>query len=81
MLVLLDEVEKAGANWAQATTYQRYERRRRPDNLLMQSGMDLFYTVFSNTLPPLQLLRNVGLRLADKAGPVKKQVLKYAMGI
>lgn len=47
----------------------------------MQSGMDLFYTVFSNTLPPLQLLRNVGLRLADKAGPIKKQVLKYAMGI
>ncbi|HIF9371304.1 TPA: 2-octaprenyl-3-methyl-6-methoxy-1,4-benzoquinol hydroxylase [Photobacterium damselae] len=81
VLVLLDEVEKAGANWAQATTYQRYERRRRPDNLLMQSGMDLFYTVFSNTLPPLQLLRNVGLRLADKAGPIKKQVLKYAMGI
>lgn len=81
VLVLLEEVEKAGANWAQATTYQRYERRRRPDNLLMQSGMDLFYTVFSNTLPPLQLLRNVGLRLADKAGPIKKQVLKYAMGI
>ncbi|MEF1219127.1 FAD-dependent monooxygenase, partial [Photobacterium damselae] len=81
VLALLDEVEMAGENWAQATTYQRYERRRRPDNLLMQSGMDLFYTVFSNTLPPLQLLRNVGLRLADKAGPVKKQLLKYAMGI
>lgn len=27
---------------------QRYQSRRRVDNLLMQSGMDLFYAGFSN---------------------------------
>ncbi|WP_087019375.1 2-octaprenyl-3-methyl-6-methoxy-1,4-benzoquinol hydroxylase [Thaumasiovibrio subtropicus] len=60
---------------------QQYECRRRADNSLMQSTMDLFYGVFSNDLPPLKLLRNAGLALAEKAGPVKAQALKYAMGL
>lgn len=28
----------------------KYERARRPDNLLMQTGMDVFYKGFSNDL-------------------------------
>ncbi|KOO11544.1 2-octaprenyl-3-methyl-6-methoxy-1,4-benzoquinol hydroxylase, partial [Vibrio xuii] len=30
---------------------EQYERKRRPDKLLMQSGMDFFYKGFSNNLP------------------------------
>jgi len=63
---------KAGADWHQLALAERYERRRRPDNLLMQSGMDLFYGVFSNEIGPLKLARNLALNLADKAGPLKE---------
>lgn len=72
---------KAGTAWHDITLASRYERRRRPDNLLMQSGMDLFYGVFSNDIGPLRLTRNLALTLADKAGPLKEMALRYALGL
>lgn len=74
-------LEKAGADWHDIALAARYERRRRPDNLLMQSGMDLFYGVFSNEIGPLKLARNLALNLADKAGPLKEMALRYALGL
>lgn len=60
---------------------QSYESLRRKDNLLMQTGMDVFYQAFSNDILPLKLARNLGLRLAEHSGGVKNQVLKYALGL
>lgn len=77
--VFLEEVEKNGVESDKAPV--RYENRRRTDNLLMQTSMDVFYTLFSNTLPPVKLLRNIGLRAAESAGPLKIQALKYALGL
>jgi len=76
-----DLLQGAGADWHQLALAERYERRRRPDNLLMQSGMDLFYGVFSNEIAPLKLARNLALNLADKAGPLKEMALRYALGL
>lgn len=59
----------------------RYERKRRPDNLLMMSAMDVIYKAFSTDALPVRQLRRCGLRLAQHAGPVKKQVTRYAMGL
>lgn len=61
--------------------FERYQRQRRGDNLLMQSGMDLFYAAFSNDHTPLKWVRNAALKLAENAGPVKQQVLRYALGL
>ncbi|PSV24213.1 MULTISPECIES: 2-octaprenyl-3-methyl-6-methoxy-1,4-benzoquinol hydroxylase [unclassified Photobacterium] len=79
--VLLQEIEAAGEHWAESSVLDKYQRRRRPDNLIMQTGMDFFYVTFSNNITPLKFIRNAGLRLADGAGGIKKQVLKYAMGL
>lgn len=76
-----DLLQGAGADWHQLALAERYERRRRPDNLLMQSGMDLFYGVFSNEIGPLKLARNLALNLAEKAGPLKEMALRYALGL
>ncbi|MGL6556446.1 FAD-dependent monooxygenase [Aeromonas dhakensis] len=76
-----DLLQSAGAEWHKPELATRYERRRRPDNLLMQSGMDLFYGVFSNEIGPLKLARNLALNLADKAGPLKEMALRYALGL
>ncbi len=59
----------------------KYERARRTDNLLMQTGMDFFYKSFSNDLGPLKFARNAALKLAENSGPIKSQVLKYALGM
>lgn len=62
-------------------SFRQYERKRRPDNLLMQTGMDFFYKTFSNDIAPLKFARNAVLKLAEQAGPVKEQVLRYALGL
>lgn len=59
----------------------RYQRRRRVDNLLMQSSMDLFYIAFSNNLPPARALRNMALMAAQRAGWLKSKVLQHALGL
>ncbi|WP_165310591.1 2-octaprenyl-3-methyl-6-methoxy-1,4-benzoquinol hydroxylase [Vibrio ziniensis] len=61
--------------------FRRYECKRRPDNLLMQAGMDFFYKTFSNDITPLKFVRNAALKLAEQAGPAKDQVLRYALGL
>ncbi|MGF1901940.1 2-octaprenyl-3-methyl-6-methoxy-1,4-benzoquinol hydroxylase [Aliivibrio sifiae] len=77
--VLLEEIESKGLEVDKALRI--YESRRKADNLAMQSSMDLFYTLFSNSLPAVKFLRNVGLKLADSSGALKTQALKYALGL
>ena len=60
---------------------QDYERQRKPQNLLMTATVDAFYYAFSNDLAPLKALRRLGLSIADKAGPLKRRVLKHALGL
>ncbi|WP_269520636.1 FAD-dependent monooxygenase [Alteromonas sp. BMJM2] len=58
-----------------------YEKPRKRDNLLMMSAMDGFYTLFSNDIAPIKWIRNQLLSVAERAGPIKKEVLKYAIGM
>lgn len=58
-----------------------YEQPRRRDNLMMMSAMDCIYATFSNNSTPLKWVRNSVLGLAQRAGPLKQHVLKYAMGL
>lgn len=77
--VLLDTIADKGLDSEAA--FIAYEKQRRKDNLLMQTGMDFFYTTFSNNIAPLKVLRNVALKAAEHSGEIKKQVLKYALGL
>lgn len=81
LLDVLANARSVGEDWASLPVLERYQSRRRVDNLLMQSGMDLFYAGFSNDLGPLRVLRNVGLMAAQRAGVLKRQALKYALGL
>lgn len=60
---------------------KKYEEKRRRDNLTMMSAMDLLYSLFSNNSMAFTLLRNLGLKLANNAGPIKNNAMKYAMGL
>lgn len=66
--------------WWNSQVLAKYQRSRYRDNQLMMSTMDLFYASFSNDILPLKLLRNGALKLANIDSPIKKQVLRYAMG-
>lgn len=82
--LLLALIKQALANEQPLTSekmWQQYQRQRKSDNLLMQTGMDIFYKGFKQDLLPLKLLRNTALLAVDKITLVKKQVLRYALGL
>ena len=60
---------------------KRYETKRRPDNLMMQTGMDAIYMTFSNATGPAKLIRNLGVFAAHRMPFFKKKALAYACGI
>ncbi|MEZ9820056.1 FAD-dependent oxidoreductase [Shewanella sp. 10N.286.45.A1] len=66
--------------WWNSEVLKQYQGCRYRDNQLMMSAMDMFYASFSNDILPLKLLRNSALKLANIDSPIKKYVLKYAMG-
>lgn len=61
-------------------TLRRYERSRRGDNLLMLEAMGAFKQLFSNNTPGLRELRNLGLKLTDRAAPIKHFFMAKALG-
>lgn len=81
LLDVIINARSCGEAWATGPVLKRFERRRQIDNFVMQSGMDLFYAGFSNDLPPVRMLRNLGLMAAQRAGVLKRQALKYALGL
>jgi 2-octaprenylphenol hydroxylase len=78
--VILDAVA-TGRDMGSLKVLRRYERWRKGENLLMLGIMDGFKRVFGSTLPPVRLLRNLGLNLTDVATPVKNLITRRAMGL
>ncbi|MFB2684537.1 FAD-dependent monooxygenase [Shewanella mangrovisoli] len=67
--------------WWSTEVLNAYQAKRYRDNQLMTTTMDVFYAGFSNDILPLKLLRNGALKLANINSPIKRAVLKYAMGL
>ncbi len=61
-------------------TLRRYERARKGENLAMQAAMDGLKRLFGNEIPPVKLARNLGLDLADRLSPLKRLLVRNAMG-
>lgn len=77
---LLDIIRNIGINNASELITQ-FESARRSENLLMMTTMDALYKTFSTPLLPVKAFRNIALRVANNAGPLKAKALKYAMGL
>ncbi|WP_241609322.1 3-demethoxyubiquinol 3-hydroxylase [Rosenbergiella australiborealis] len=81
LIDILVSARQKAAPWWQLDTLKRYQRKRYTDNLLMQTGMDLFYFAFSNQHPPVEIIRNIGLMAAQRGGWLKRKALSYALGL
>ena len=77
----LKEAKRAGADLADPKWLNLYEQQRRPANRRMMLTMDVFYHLFSNRIPPVHLLRNLGLGAARALPFARNRVARYAMGI
>ena len=58
-----------------------YERWRRGGNLAMLAVTDAFKRGFGSDDRVIRQLRNIGLTLADRLTPVKRQIMQRAMGL
>ncbi|MNT64994.1 2-octaprenyl-3-methyl-6-methoxy-1,4-benzoquinol hydroxylase [compost metagenome] len=78
---LLHEAFRLGQDPAAPALLQRYQRQRMLPNHAMQRLMDAFCYGFGNSTPPLRLLRNLALKLANRPGRLKQEVVRYALGL
>ncbi len=82
--VLAEELLRAaerGESLGSVEVLRRYQRRRKGENLAMMAAMDGFKRLFEQPALPLRWLRNAGLRGVDRAGPLKHQLMRQAMGL
>jgi 2-octaprenylphenol hydroxylase len=59
---------------------RRYERSRREDLLAMEAVTDGLHALFGNRTSAAKRLRNGGLRLTNRMTPLKRWLVKRAMG-
>ncbi|WP_075182261.1 FAD-dependent 2-octaprenylphenol hydroxylase [Pantoea sp. 1.19] len=82
--MLIGEIRRLhqqGKDIGQHLSLRRYERSRKQSAALMLAGMQGFRTLFAGDNPAKKLLRDVGLRLADRLPGVKPRLLEQAMGL
>jgi 2-octaprenylphenol hydroxylase len=75
---ILIEAHEKGRSLGQLSTLQKYERKRRADNQLMQLSMDMFNHLFSNDMIPLSWLRQQGLTQVNKHTWLKNRLMAQA---
>jgi 2-octaprenyl-6-methoxyphenol hydroxylase len=78
---LVVDARRLGLDIASPEMLRRYERRRRFDNLALAAVTDGLNRLFSNDVPPVRLARDLGLALVDRLPPVKRLLMRHAMGV
>ena len=77
----LVDAHRLGLDIGSLAVLEGYARWRRFDNLMMVLVTDGLTRLFSNDLPPVRLLRDIGFFLFNKATPLKRVAMRHAMGI
>jgi 2-octaprenyl-6-methoxyphenol hydroxylase len=78
---LLVDAARLGLDLGGAGLLARYERWRRVDNLTLTAVTDGLNRLFSNAIPPVRLLRDLGLAAVDRAPRTKRFLMRHAMGL
>lgn len=60
---------------------ERYQRWRRFDTVALLAVTDGLNRLFSNSLPPVRLARDLGLGAVNRLAPVKRFLMRHAMGM
>lgn len=78
---VLGEALAAGEDVGEHALLRRYERWRKAENLPAMALMDGLQKLFGSELPLLAWARRTGLGLVDRAEPVKRGLIRRAMGV
>jgi len=78
---LVIDARRLGLDIGDDTVLRRYQLWRRFDVLALAAVTDGLNRLFSNSLPPLQLARDVGLAAVHRLPPIKRLLMRDAMGL
>ena len=78
---VLVEAKRRGRDLGGAEVLADYQRWRRFDNSLLMVVTDGLNRLFSNDLAPLRLVRDLGLAAVNELPPLKRLLMRHAMGL
>ncbi len=78
---VLRDARRLGLDIGAAAVLQRYQRWRRFDNTMMLDVTDGLNRLFSNDIAPVRHVRDLGLGLVNRMPPLKKMLMRSAMGL
>jgi 2-octaprenyl-6-methoxyphenol hydroxylase len=78
---LVIDARRLGLDIGDAALLVQYQRWRRFDSLALAAVTDGLNRLFSNTLAPLQLARGIGLAAVSRLPPLKRLLMRDAMGL
>jgi len=77
--IVLEAAQK-GRDIASLHTLNKYQRRRKADNLIMQMTMDAFKKTFGSELYPVRWARRFGLKMVNQQSMLKNIFMRQALG-
>lgn len=77
----LVDAHRLGLDLGTGVHLERYQRLRRFDNFLMAGMTDGLNRLFSNDAKPVRIARDVGLAAVNRLGPMKRRLMRHAMGM
>jgi 2-octaprenyl-6-methoxyphenol hydroxylase len=77
---LVIDQRRRGLDIGDDSVLRHYQRWRRPDALLLASVTDGLNRLFSNDIPPVRLARDLGLAAVHRLMPLKRLLMRHAMG-
>lgn len=78
---LLIDAARTGTDLGNPALLARYDAWRRPDSLGMLLATDGLNRLFATDFPPLRLARDLGLAAVNRLTPLKRVLIRHAMGV
>jgi 2-octaprenyl-6-methoxyphenol hydroxylase len=78
---LVIDARRLGLDIGDDVLLGRYQRWRRSDALQLVTVTDGLNRLFSNAIAPVQLVRDLGLAVVDRLPPLKRLLMRDAMGL
>ena len=78
---LVIDARRLGLDIGDDAVLARYQEWRRFDAVLLAAVTDGLNRLFSNTVPPLRMMRDLGLAAVHRLPPLKRFLMRDAMGI
>lgn len=77
---LVIDARRLGLDIGDDSVLEPYQRWRRADALVLAGVTDGLNRLFSNTIPPVRLARGLGLAAVHRLPPLKRLLMRHAMG-